>query len=124
MKRPDLRSAVFPTALYFPAYGGTSFNVIAFRDPVTENELSIAHERLSRAALTGVGGPAGAAYELCLGQSDQLPGVRFQLLGHRVCAGRQRQHPGAQSQGRARTICGDEVWAGHRLFRLCVSAHA
>jgi spermidine synthase len=38
---------VFPTVLYFPAYGGTCFNVIAFKDPVTEDKLQLHLERLN-----------------------------------------------------------------------------
>jgi hypothetical protein len=38
---------VFPTALYFPAYGNTSFNVVAFAEPVTSSTLSLKLERLT-----------------------------------------------------------------------------
>jgi spermidine synthase len=42
--------SVFPTVLYFSAYGGTSYNVVAFRDAVDAGELQIHLERLSPAA--------------------------------------------------------------------------
>jgi spermidine synthase len=44
-----LRS-VFPDALFFPAYGGTAFNVVAFRDPVDRARLRFHLERLTPAA--------------------------------------------------------------------------
>lgn len=36
---------VFPTVLYFPAYGGTSVNVVAFKEAVTEPDLHLHLER-------------------------------------------------------------------------------
>lgn len=52
---------VFPTVLYFPAYGGTSWNVVAFRDPVSPETVELHLDRLTpaaRAALREVAGPA------------------------------------------------------------------
>ncbi len=43
-------NTVFPTILYFPAYGGTCFNIIAFKDPVNEEQLQLHLERLSTEA--------------------------------------------------------------------------
>ena len=40
---------VFPTVLYFPAYGGTSYNVVAFREPAPQ-ELTADLSRLSSEA--------------------------------------------------------------------------
>lgn len=36
---------VFPAVLYFPAYGGTSYNVVAFKEAVTQAELRLHLER-------------------------------------------------------------------------------
>jgi spermidine synthase len=44
-----LRS-VFPEVLFFPAYGGTSLNAVAFRDPVDRARLRLHLERLTPAA--------------------------------------------------------------------------
>jgi len=41
---------VFPTLLYFPAYGNTSFNVVAFRDELSDEEIRYHFERLSQPA--------------------------------------------------------------------------
>lgn len=38
--------SVFPTVIYFDAYGGGAFNVVAFRDEVPRERLSIHWERL------------------------------------------------------------------------------
>jgi hypothetical protein len=38
--------SVFPTVIYFDAYGGGAFNVIAFRDGVSKERLSIHWDRL------------------------------------------------------------------------------
>jgi len=42
--------AVFPTVLYFPAYDGSSFNVIAFRDETPDDEIRLHVERLGLTA--------------------------------------------------------------------------
>ena len=41
---------VFPTVLYFPAYGNSSYNLVAFREPVQQGALVAALDRLSPAA--------------------------------------------------------------------------
>ena len=46
--------SVFPTVLYFPCYGDTSFNVVAFADGTTPPELRL--ERLSRPVLSEIAG--------------------------------------------------------------------
>jgi spermidine synthase len=39
-------NTVFPTVLYFPAYSGTSFNIVAFKDPIDKADLQFHFERL------------------------------------------------------------------------------
>ncbi len=39
-------NTVFPTVLYFPAYGGTCFNIVAFKDAISAEELQLHLERL------------------------------------------------------------------------------
>lgn len=43
--------SVFPTVLYFRAYGRTSFNVVAFRDRITPESLVAHYERLGPEAM-------------------------------------------------------------------------
>lgn len=45
---------VFPTVLYFPAYGGTSFNVVAFKEAVTEGTLDLHLDRFGPEAIREV----------------------------------------------------------------------
>ena len=45
---------VFPTVLYFPAYGGTSFNVVAFKEAVTEEKLELHLDRFGPEAIREV----------------------------------------------------------------------
>jgi len=63
-------SEVFPTVLYSPAYGESSYNVIAFRDELADDEIRLRLDRLSLKAmieiksLTGEDPPALLQHEL------------------------------------------------------------
>ena len=48
-----LRS-VFPTVLYFPAYGNSSYNIVAFRDAVSETDLQLHLDRFGPEAMKEV----------------------------------------------------------------------
>jgi hypothetical protein len=56
-------NTVFPTVLYFPAYGGTSYNLIAFREPMQPNQVGAALDRLSPAAAREIARIEGASVE-------------------------------------------------------------
>jgi spermidine synthase len=57
---------VFPTVLYFPAYGNTSYNLVAFREPVQPDALVVAFDRLSPAAAREIARVEGGEVERVL----------------------------------------------------------
>jgi spermidine synthase len=57
---------VFPTVLYFPAYGDTSYNLVAFREPVQPDALVVALDRLSPAAAREIARVEGGEVERVL----------------------------------------------------------
>ncbi|MEW6360285.1 MAG: fused MFS/spermidine synthase [Planctomycetota bacterium] len=56
---------VFPTLLFFPAYGGTSYNVVAFKEPLRQEQVRLHMDRLgprAAAAIRAVTGDDPAAH--------------------------------------------------------------
>lgn len=61
--------SVFPTVLYFEAYGGSSYNVVAFRDEVKPDEVVVHFDRMGPDARRDLTALLGSSPE------DALPGL-------------------------------------------------